>query len=97
MAGAARIGDTLSDSDHIAQGSPDFFINNKPIALKGNATTGHGCFVPSTITDPVASTFFVNGIPVAFAGSTNVPHVCPASGAIDSGAVIQFSSDFIVE
>lgn len=97
MPGAARIGDTLSDSDHIAEGSPDFFVNNIPIALKGNATTGHGCYVPSTITDPVASTFFVNGIPVAFGGSTNVPHVCPPSGHVDSGAVVQFSPDFIVE
>lgn len=97
MTGIARIGDTLSDGDHIAQGSPDFFVNNKPVALKGHLTTGHGCFVPSIITDPVSSTFFVNGIPVAFAGSTNVPHVCPASGEVDSGEVVQCSIDFIVE
>ena len=98
MPGAARIGDPLTCGDFIAQGSSDFYVNNKPISLLGHATTGHGCFIPSKLVQKVAVTFFVNNKPVAFIGSPNMPHPCPSVPiGPHQGTVSKGSLDFIVE
>lgn len=97
MPAAARIGDPLGCGDFIAQGSSDFFINGKPVALLGHATTGHGCFIASTLIPPVASTFFVNGKAAAFVGTMNNPHPCPSVPiGPHSAPVAAGSPDFII-
>ena len=73
----------------IATGSPDVFINNKPVARVGDVSTVHlqpggkHC-VPHTSTITVGSgTVFVNNQPVAYVGSALSACTTIASGSPD--------------
>lgn len=93
MNGAARIGDVLSDGDVIVMGSGNVFINGIPAVRQGDATSGHGCFPPTTIATG-SPTVFVNGIPLVRVTDTNVPHVC--GPIVDFGILENASSDVFV-
>lgn len=71
----ARLGDTISCGDIIAEGCKTVFIDNLPVVLQGCKTTGHDLFPPSAISGPCTSTCFINDIPVALDGISSInPH-----------------------
>lgn len=78
----ARLGDTFTDGDTIAQGSGNVFINSIPAARLGDATTGEGCFPPVVISSGSGSVF-VNNIPLSRLGDTKLVHCCPDNGCHD--------------
>lgn len=81
MTSIARVGDRFACKDAIAVGSSDVFANNLPVARLGDATTGHGCNVPTKITVPVSANVFVNNIAVASLNySMNFLHSCSGVG-----------------
>lgn len=94
MPQTARIGDPFAAGDAVAQGSPNVLVNNIPVARQGDATTGHGCFPPSTIIEGAGSVL-VNNIPVAYVGHKNVVHCCGPS--CHDEAIISGSGDVITE
>ncbi len=89
----ARIGDTFADTgfgvDTIATGSPDVFINNKPVAREGDTTTGHSGPPPHGFYPPAAiitgsSLFFANNKPVARLTDTHASHCdVNVNGSVD--------------
>lgn len=93
MNGAARLGDILSDGDVIVMGSGNVFINGMPAVRVGDATSGHGCFPPTTIATG-STTVFVNGLPMVRKTDTSVPHACVI--VVDFGTVSNSSSDVFV-
>lgn len=71
----AKIGDTVSCGDIIAEGCSSVYIDNLPVALRGSRTTGHDAYPPSVIDGPCTTQCFINDIPVALDGiSSIVPH-----------------------
>lgn len=42
-----KVGDTCACGDPAVQGSPNVFVNNQPIHRQGDATGGHGTWVPN--------------------------------------------------
>lgn len=76
MPSAARIGDPISCSDHVAQGSSDVFFDNLPAARIGDPTTGHGCFPETRLAEGNSSEVFANGILISLVGNHNVSHRC---------------------
>ena len=77
----ARIGDTFTDTDTIAQGSGDVFVNNIPIARLTDITTGHTLpFHPLFVPIPINSgsgSVFANNLPIARLTDTHAMHVDP--------------------
>lgn len=81
MAAAARVGDPDSGGDKIANGSPDVFINGKPVARVGDKDTHK----PPETKIEGSSSVFVNGKPVVRVGDKDThqpPHVI-TSGSPD--------------
>lgn len=71
----ARIGDTISCGDVIAEGCRTVYIDNLPVVLRGCRTTGHDLYPPSVIEGPCTSGCFINDIPVALDGISFIrPH-----------------------
>lgn len=71
----AKIGDTISCGDVIAEGCKSVYIDNLPVVVRGCRTTGHDLYPPSVIDGPCTSQCFINDIPVALDGITTiVPH-----------------------
>lgn len=94
--GAGRISDLLTDSDTIAVGSGNVFINNLPASVHNDATTGHGCF-PPTVMIATTATVFVNNKPLLRQGDSNVPHTCVVPPfPTDSGTIVIGSGDVFV-
>lgn len=87
----ARIGDKFLDTDTIAAGSGDVFVNNLPAARLGDATTGHTLpghtfYAPTTISTGSGSVF-VNNMPLARLTDKHLVHCDvghPASDCHDS-------------
>ena len=83
MPAVARIGDTFDDTDTIATGSGDVFVNNLPIARLGDVTTGHTLpghtFYPSIDIDSGSGTVFANNKAVARVDDTHAQH-CDTPG-----------------
>lgn len=71
----ARIGDSFTDGDTVAQGSGNVFVNNLPVARLGDATTGEGCY-PSVVIISGSGSVFANNIPVARLGDLKSVHCC---------------------
>ena len=69
------IGDKISCGGRILTGSPNVFLDGKPVARKGDMGSGHGCFPPTRIIT-ASSTVFVNGIPAARRGDQLKKHGC---------------------
>lgn len=98
----ARIGDSFSCGDTIAQGSGDVFTNNIPTARLGDMSTGHappghGFYPPVPIVTGSGSVF-VNNIPIArlsdaHPGHQDPPHNSshPHAGVISSASGDVFS------
>jgi len=91
MGNVVRIGDSVSDGDHAAQGSGNVFAGGMPITHQGVPnTTGHGCFPPTIFIGPFTTTVFVNNKPVALKGKTRTQiHRCGKAwhdGVASSGA-----------
>lgn len=77
----ARLGDTFTDTDIVATGSGDVFINNKPCARLGDMTTGHtlpnhGVYPPVPIISGSGSVF-VNNKPIVRLGDAHAVHCDP--------------------
>ncbi len=94
MLPAARIGDKFSDSDAVATGSGNVFVNGIPFARLGDRTTGHSCWPPATIITGSGSVF-VNGIPAARLTDLHSVHCCPGKGCHD-GVLVTGSGDTFV-
>lgn len=93
----ARIGDSISCGDHLAQGSSNVFVNGMPVATAGaKTTTGHGCFPPTVLISGFSNTVFVNNQPVAIQGLSRIQlHVCGKSK--HDGVVVTGSPSVSVE
>lgn len=94
MPGAARVGDPFSCGDHIAEGSPDVFVNQLPFARLHDATTGHGCWSANQLIE-ANGTVYANNILVSHLGHKNAVHCCPPP--CHQGAVSEASPDVFVE
>lgn len=84
----ATVGDVFLDTDVIASGSPNVFINNKPVARLGDMTTGHtlpghGFYPPVPITSG-SGLFFANNLPAARLTDTHGIHCDPHPDCHDS-------------
>ena len=89
MPAAARIGDSVSCGDTVAQGSPNVFVNGIPWTRVGvDLTAGH-CWSPTTLISG-ASNVFVNGSNAGFAGSPifhgGCPDTPPHGGSVTVGS-----------
>lgn len=68
-------GDPVSCGDKAGPGSPNVFVNGKPLVRQGiDKTIGH-CFPPVPFLKG-SPTVFVNGIPVVRAGDPIPVHKC---------------------
>ena len=90
----ARIGDKFSDTDTIATGSGDVFINNIPAArltdmTTGHALPGHGFYPPVPIISGSGSVF-ANNLPLARMTDKHAPHCDPHPDCHD-GVIINGS------
>lgn len=95
MPAAVRIGDNISCGDHVAMGSPNVFIENKPAGRQTDMTTGHGCFFPTRLATG-AATVYVNNLALAVVGLTQIiPHACvvvpPHPGTSVTGAATVYA------
>lgn len=96
MGNVARVGDSISCGDHLAQGSSDVFCNGMPVTHKGTPqTTGHGCYPKTVIENGWSSTVFVNSQPVALVGKTEIKEHC--CGECHKGVVSTGSPDVSIE
>jgi uncharacterized Zn-binding protein involved in type VI secretion len=97
MLPVARLGDTFADTDVIASGSGNVFINNIPCARLSDTTTGHGpppCFWPPTVIVGGSGSVFVNNLPIARLSDPHAVHCCGPSchdSVINSGSGNVFS------
>lgn len=93
----ARITDTFTDTDTIATGSGDVFVNGLPCARLSDSTTGHTLpnhtFYPPATINSGSGSVFVNGLPIARLTDSHTIHCDqphPSSdchdGVIDSGS-----------
>lgn len=93
MSNVARVGDLSTGHDAcppvpITDGSPNVFINGKPVAREGDPFAVHGCIVHAPHIGYVASgssTVFVNDKPIARVGD---PVTCGGNIAQGSDNVI---------
>jgi len=95
MPASARIGDPFTCGDHIAQGSPNVFVNEIPFARLHDATTGHTCWNANKLVT-AASTVFANSIPVCYIGHLNQVHCCPPpchQGSVSAASPDTFTED----
>jgi uncharacterized Zn-binding protein involved in type VI secretion len=99
---AARLGDTFTDTDVIAEGSGNVFVNGIPKARLGDLTTGHtlpghGFYPPVPIIEGSGSVF-VNGIPAARLGDKHAIHCDPPHPASDchDGVINTGSGDVFI-
>jgi len=80
---AARIGDTFTDTDVIAEGSGNVFVNGIPKARLGDKTIGHTLpghtFYPPVPIIEGSGSVFVNGLPAARVGDKHAIH-CDTPG-----------------
>ena len=97
----ARIGDKFLDTDTVATGSGDVFVNNIPVArlsdkTLGHTLPGHGFYPPVPIIDGSGSVF-CNNLPVASIGSKHAVHCDPPHPSPDchDGAITVGSTDVI--
>jgi len=92
MFAVARIGDGFSDSDTVATGSGNVFINNLPCGRITDQTSGHGCFPPATIITG-SGLVFVNNLAIARLTDLHSTHCCVTchDGIINSGSGDVFS------
>lgn len=95
MPGAARIGDAFSCGDFVANGSPNVFANNLPIARKGDPTTGHACWDPNKIVTACSSVFANNKL-VAKKGDMDQVHCCKGA-ACHNSPLITASTNVLIE
>jgi len=81
----ARVTDKFLDTDTIATGSGDVFVNNLPVARLTDMTLGHpgpplyighGFYPPVPISSGSGSVF-VNNLPIARLTDKKLPHVDP--------------------
>lgn len=104
MPGVSKIGDTFNDTDIIATGSGDVFVNNIPAARLSDMTTGHTLpghtFYPPVPITTGSGSVFVNNLPLARIGDAHAEHCDDSSGGhtpdchtavIDSGSTDVFS------
>ena len=100
MPANARIGDTFDDTDTIAMGSGDVFINNLPAARLTDLTMGHSLpghtFYPPIHIDSGSGSVFINNLPAARVGDTHAEH-CDTPGHPGSdchtGTIVTGSGD----
>jgi len=92
MLPAARLSDVFTDTDVIASGSGDVFIDNLSAARLADVTTGHSsgsCTWPPTVINSGSGSVFINNRPAARLADTHAVHCCDASchdAAIASGS-----------
>lgn len=94
MPSATRVGDNCTGHDDcpgvpLVSGSPNVFVNGKPVGRIGDSYVTHSCPIHSPHTPQIAagsSTVFVNGIPVSRIGD----------GVNCGGSVAQGSPNVII-
>ena len=83
----ARVGDLFVDTDAIASGSPDVFINGIACARLSDPTTGHTLpghgFYPSVPITTGSGSVFVNSLPIARLTDSHAVHCDPPHPASD--------------
>ncbi len=92
----ARIGDTFLDTDIIATGSENVFVNKLPVARLSDMTTGHtlpdhGDYPPVPISTGSGSVF-VNNLPIARLTDKHLPH-CDAHPDCHDSVISTASGD----
>lgn len=96
MGNVIRLGDKVDCGDFVAQGSSNVFVDGMPVTHSNKKrTVGHGCFPPTELTGPWASTVFVNNNPVGLKGMKIIPHRCGRRS--HEGRVITSSSTVSIE
>jgi len=96
---ASKIGDTFDDTDTIATGSGDVFVNNIPAARLSDMTTGHTLpghtFYPSVPITTGSGSVFVNNLPLARIGDAHAEHCDTPHNNSDchTGVIVTGSSD----
>ena len=87
MPAVARLGDKFADTDEIATGSGDVFVNGLPCARFSDVTTGHSLpghtFYPSVPINTGSGSVFVNGLPIARLGDKHAVHCDQPHNASD--------------
>lgn len=76
MPSVTRVGDKNTGHDscsptNLITGSPNVFVNNKPVGRKGDKYSSHGCISHSSHSDIISdgsSTVKVNNLPIARVG-----------------------------
>ncbi len=101
MPAVARIADVLSDTDIIAEGSGNVFVNNIPATRMADKTTGHTLpshnFYPPVPIVTGAGSVFINNIPVARVTDIGAVHKDPPHSDSHSGIIITGSPDVFAE
>lgn len=65
---------TCSSANIISAGSPNVFVNGKPVARIGDPTPGHPGGSPSSMATGNGNNVFANGKLICIKGSKNNPH-----------------------
>ncbi len=84
----ARLTDKFLDTDTIAEGSGDVFVNNLPVARLGDKTLGHTLpnhgFYPPVAISTGSGSVFVNNLPIARLTDKHLSHCDPHPDCHDS-------------
>ena len=84
----ARLTDKFLDTDVIATGSGDVFVNNLPVARLTDTTTGHTLpdhgFYPPVAISSGSGSVFVNNLAIARLTDKHLPHCDPHPDCHDS-------------
>jgi len=80
MPAGGRLGDHMSCGDLVIQGSKDVFFNGMPVARQGDRTSGHGSWVPNSMSEG-SPNVFANGKAVCRVGDRHIGHASPSPGA----------------
>jgi len=92
MPPVARIGDSISCGDTIADGSGNVFANGIPVTRVGPDKTGGHCYLPTKIASG-SGTVFINFSPCARSGDPIVSHTCPPPPDTHGGSIGAGSPD----
>lgn len=86
---------SCSPANIISSGSPNVFVNGKPVARIGDPTPGHPGGSPSAMLTGNTSKVFANNIAVCVLGSKNTPHGSGPHGPTPPMVVTASSDVFI--
>lgn len=86
---------TCSSANIISAGSPNVFVNGKPVARIGDPTPGHPGGSASVMITGNTSNVFANGVAICILGSENGPHGGGPHGPIPPTVATASSDVFI--